>query len=181
MSLPQLTKPYIIGPPTFCLFSSPITARPRTLFGSHNNPLVKFLILWGFSACSYFCSTIPPDNLTAPTLRSLLLKNHFVTDLHISTPCHFLFPYCFIFFPSTYYHLTQIFIFPPPTGIEYYASSHWKRNSLELLLAGSLLYSGCLGQSLAYSRCSINIYILKIQYLNKRDYNFYFKKNKAGF
>lgn len=56
--------------------------------------------------------------------RSLLLKNHFVEDLltlyikwflvTFSSPLSY-----FIFFPNTYYHLTQVFTF--------FSSSHWNR------------------------------------------------------
>lgn len=140
MSLPQLTNLYIIGPPTFCLLLPPITAPPYTLYSSHNNPLGKFLIPWGFSTCSYFCQTMPPDNLMAHTFSSYLeisaaqkslchgSAHKYSLSLFISVLLHFLSQHLL----ST--HIDILFISPPPTGIEYYASSHWKRNSLELYL-----------------------------------------------
>lgn len=100
MSSSEPTKPFLTEPPASSLLSSPTTAPPYVL--SHGL-LVKLPIPWDFS-----CLDIPPDILmahTSPTLKSLLLKSHFVTDLlskYKSTLCHFLFSYCIIFFPSAY-------------------------------------------------------------------------------
>lgn len=122
MSLPQLAKPYIIGPPTFRLLSPPVAAPPYTLYGSHNNPRVKFLILWGFSTCSYFCQTTPPDNLMAHTFSSYLEVSAAQKSL-----CHrSALKYSLSLFISILLHFLSQLLLSSHIDI-YFSSSYWNR------------------------------------------------------
>lgn len=113
--------------PCFLSALIPSTAPPSSLCTSHNNLLLKSLIFGGFSTWISVCWDIPPDILLAHTFttsRSLLLRNHLVTDLLIL--------YTKVLLVTFYSHIASFYspvvtiishillIFPPLIRIEYY-------------------------------------------------------------
>lgn len=123
MSLPQLAKPYIIGPPTFRLLLTSCRCPSLYTVWQPTTPVWNSSFLGAFLLAATSLLDYPLQItswliLSAPTLRSLLLKNHFVTGLYLSTPLS-------LFISILLHFLSQLLL---SSHIDiYFSSSYWNR------------------------------------------------------